>query len=95
MVYNVSLYNISSFTGIFSNGLVSLFGAGVILGIIGLLVFFLISYKFNFPPILNFIVMGLAGIFIGQAILGDWVRAIVLIGFGTAIALIGYRILSG
>lgn len=78
----------------FGTGLGNLFGTGVILGIVGLMIFFFFSYKFQFPPMLNMLVLGIAGYLIAGSLLGDWVKALVLIGFGGIIAIVGYRILN-
>jgi hypothetical protein len=73
----------------------NLFGGGMILGIFGLIIIFIIAYKFQLPPILIMITMGIAGYIMAGSILGDWIKALVLIGFGAAIAIIGYRVMQG
>jgi len=76
-------------------GLGSIFGTGVILGIVGILIYFYIAYKFEFPAILNMIIVGIAGYLIGATFLGSWIMALAIMGLALAIAMLGYRLLSG
>jgi hypothetical protein len=82
-------------TNYFGFGLGNIFGTGIILGIFGLMVYFILAYKFQFPIILHIIILGLAGYFISATVLGDWVKALVLIAFGVIIATIGYKVIYG
>jgi len=88
-------YDIVDFTTFLGSGFTNLFGTGIILGIFAILFYFIIAYKFELPPIITLMVVATVGLLIGQSILGDWVRALVFIGIGSVIAILGYRILSG
>lgn len=86
--------DISTLMAFLGNGGAQIFGGGIILGIVMIIIFFFLAYKFELPPILMMIIVGTAGYFVAASLMGDWIRALVLIGFGTAIAIIGYQLVS-
>lgn len=80
---------------LFGSNLGNLFGTGMVTGIIGIIIFFIIAYKFELPPILILFVVMLSGYLMASSYLGDWVKASALIVFGVLIALFGYKVLYG
>lgn len=79
----------------FGNGSSAIFGTGIILGLVVILIYFYLAYKFEFPAVLTLIVVGLTAALISNSIFVGWAKGIVLIILAVMIAIFGYRIVWG